>query len=94
MISVPQEDANSIAKQAKVEADLSNIKELLLDIKDELRGFNQTYVPRTELNEMFRSRDEQIKEIKENKNASKNLIVSWAAVIVGIIAIILPFIHK
>jgi hypothetical protein len=78
-------------KMAKVETDLSNIKELLLDIRGELKGLNQTYVPRMEINEMFRSRDEDIKEIKSSQNSSKQLIVAWAAVIVAIVAIIIPF---
>jgi hypothetical protein len=78
-------------KMAKVETDLSNIKELLLDIRGELKGLNQTYVPRMEINEMFRSRDEDIKEIKSSQSSSKQLIVAWAAVIVAIVAIIIPF---
>lgn len=84
----------SAAKSAKMETDLSNIKELLLEIKGELKGLNQTYIPRSELNEMFRARDEQIKEIKSNHGSNKQLIVAWAAVCVAIVAIILPFIHK
>jgi uncharacterized protein YhaN len=82
------ENLENERKMAKVETDLANIKELLLDIKDELKGLNQTYVPRTEIIEMFRSRDEQIKEIKNNQNSSKHLWASWAAVIVAAVAIL------
>lgn len=90
-------DNNSIENErrtARVETDLVNIKELLLDIKDELKGFNQTYVPRTELNEMFRSRDKEIREIREDKQSSKQMIVAWAAVVVSVIAVIFSYIHK
>jgi F0F1-type ATP synthase membrane subunit b/b' len=97
-------------RMAKVETDLTNIKELLLDIKGELKDFNQTYVPRMEINEMLRSRDEETKALKEeikekatkeevrelrsNQNSGKQLLVAWAAVIVAIVAIILPLVGK
>lgn len=98
-------EENVSAEVAAMKSDIKNMMGLLVDIKDELKGLNQTYVPRSEVNEMFRSRDEYNKElkssitadinnIKQNQNSSKQLIVAWAAVAVSIVALLLSFINK
>jgi predicted nucleic acid-binding Zn-ribbon protein len=88
------ENVESAAKSARMEADLLNIKELLLDIKDELKGLNQTYVPRTEVMEMFRSRDAQIQELKDELSKKKDRLPEWIAVAVAAIALLVSFYSK
>jgi hypothetical protein len=84
---------------AIVKADITNIKELLLDIKGELKDLNQTFVPRAEINEMFKNRDEkisenkeQIKTIKENQNSAKAALTSWLSIIIAALALLYSFI--
>lgn len=79
---------------ASIKSDVKNMMVLLVDIKDELKNMNQNYVPRTEINEMLRGRDEKIKKLEDNYNSSKQLTVSWVAVFVSIMAFIATFIHK
>lgn len=88
-------------KLAKVETDLNNIKELLLDIKGELRGLNQTYIPRPEMLEMLRGRDEKIaelkeevKELKEENNKKRDRTPNWISTIIAIAALIYSFYNK
>jgi hypothetical protein len=79
---------------ASIKSDVKNMMVLLVDIKDELKNMNQNYVPRTEINEMLRGRDEKIKKLEDNYNSSKQLTVSWVAVFVSIMAFIATFVHK
>lgn len=87
------ENVESAAKSAEMRADLNNIKELLLDIKGELKGLNQTYVPRQEINEMFRSRDVTMNEIKEEMSKKKDRLPDWIAVGVAVVALSLTLIQ-
>ena len=57
---------------------------VLISMNSKLDAWAQTYVPRNEINEMFRARDEQIKELKEDK---KNNRQSWPYWITAAIAL-------
>lgn len=88
-------------KLAAMESDIKNMMGLLVDIKDELKGLNQTYIPRSEQNEMFKSRDEQIKEIKneikqikEDQVKKKDRLPDWIAVGVAILAFFYSYYNK
>lgn len=80
------ESVENERRLAKMEADLVNIKELLLEIR------NQPYVPRQELNEMFARRDERLQKIEETTQNAKTLWAAWGSVIVAIVAIVISFI--
>jgi len=84
------ENVETERRLAIIETELGNIKELLLEIR------NQPNVPRQELREMFARRDERIKSIEDNvkdlnedERHKKGLWASWAAVIVGVAALII-----
>lgn len=71
-------------RMVKVESDLANIKELLLEIKEDIRA--QPYVPRAELIAMLSLRDERINKLEEDKKNSKTVMLSWLAIGVSLIA--------
>lgn len=51
---------------AKMDAELTNIKELLLEVRNDIKNLNQTYIPRNETNVMFSQRDREIESLKED----------------------------
>lgn len=57
-----------------------------------LDAWNNLYVPRQEINEMFRSRDKEIQELKDSKKDSRAMWVGWAGVAVAAIAIVVSLI--
>lgn len=87
---------------AAMESELQFVKDYLIRIDTKLDAYAETYVPRTEINEMFRARDEQIKELKdqnrelkEQRQSSHQLWPTWIASIAAVIsclAAILPHI--
>jgi septation ring formation regulator EzrA len=85
---MPPQNVENEVKMAKFETDLENIKELLLDIKSELRNG----VPRSELQEMFRSRDEQIREVKSRQDSNKHMVPTWISITIALAALIYSFI--
>jgi hypothetical protein len=80
---------------AAMESELQFVKDYLIRIDTKLDAYAETYVPRTEINEMFRARDEQIRELKEQRQSSHQLWPTWLAAIAAVIsclAAILPHI--
>lgn len=92
---------------AKMEQKTDNIERLVTDINNKFNAFTEIYVPRTEINLMLEARDKQIDDVssdlkekadkgdierivKEKDNWQKNM-PAWAAVIVAIIALVMPF---
>ncbi|PRT19816.1 hypothetical protein [Bacillus wiedmannii] len=80
-------DQKDYERLAKVEAQLENLTQLVVELKAQLGVFSQHFPTRIEVAEMFRSRDEAIKEMKEDKRSNKALIASWASVVVAVVAV-------
>lgn len=84
------------AQFAAVDTQLSEIKTALLRMDTKLDAWQSTYVPRAEINEMFRSRDEKITllhqeiiDLNEEKKANKQLLPTWTHAAVALIALAL-----
>ncbi|MGD2273228.1 hypothetical protein [Bacillus wiedmannii] len=82
-----EKDYERHERLAKVEAQLENLTQLVVELKAQLGVFSQNFPTRIEVAEMFRSRDEDIKEMKEDKRNNKALIASWASVVVAVVAV-------
>lgn len=65
-------------RMSKVESDLANIKELLLEIKEDIKS--QPYVPRAEINLMFKSVNDRIDGIETDHEQSKSLVLAWIGI--------------
>lgn len=79
---------------AALEARLAGIEALIARIDGKLDAFQANYVPRAEITEMFRSRDERIERIEEDDKAQKTSIVSWAGVVIAGLAFAYSVFHK
>lgn len=82
------EEPRNIERLASVETKLESIEAALIRMDAKLDAWNQNYVPRQEINEMFRARDKELEQIKLNATTNKNILPSWAAVIVAIAAML------
>jgi hypothetical protein len=80
-------ELESEKRMTKMEADLDNIKELLLDIKDTLKNMDNVYVRKSELLVMLEQRDKEIVTLQTSKNNMPN----WISSIVAIIAVIIAY---
>jgi predicted RNase H-like nuclease (RuvC/YqgF family) len=92
---------NEGERLAALEAEISSLKSLLVRMDTKLDTWSAHYLPRTEAAEMFRSRDERIRDLseelmrmREEKQQTKQLIPAWlqtaialAAVVVSIFAL-------
>lgn len=65
------EQTNNHRDVVRMESDLNNIKELLLEVRDDIKNLNQTYIPRNETNVMFQQRDLAIQDLKQEINDLK-----------------------
>lgn len=75
---------------------LNDIKGAMVRLEAKLDAWQATYVPRIEIQEMFRSRDEkiaalqgEINDIHAEKAASKQLFPGWAQVAVAVLALVI-----
>jgi hypothetical protein len=75
------------ARVEVLEARLENIEAFLLRLDGKLDAWNQNYVPRAELNEMFRARDKEIAEVKLDKRDNKNNGPVWIASCASVISL-------
>jgi hypothetical protein len=78
------EQTQQAERLARMETELISVKEYLVRMDGKLDAFTNIYVPRQEINEMFRSRDKEIQELKDSKKDSKTLIAAWAGVIIAL----------
>lgn len=68
-------EQNNNRDVVRMESDLNNIKELLLEVRDDIKNLNQTYIPRNETNVMFQQRDLAIQDLKqENTELKKEMV--------------------
>lgn len=82
-------------RMSKLESDLTNIKELLLEIKQDIK--NQPYVPRAEIDLMMKSVHDRIDGIEEDKKDSRTLIIAWIGIgisFISAISAIVALFHK
>lgn len=82
----------------RMETEITNIKDLLLEVRDDIKNLNQTYIPRNETNVMFHQRDlaiqdikKEVTELKAELKDSKRNIPNWISSIVAIVAVIVAF---
>jgi hypothetical protein len=64
-------DMENQERLARLETQMENMLTGLARIDDKLDMWNQNYVPRNEINEMFRARDDDIKELRENQQQER-----------------------
>jgi predicted RNase H-like nuclease (RuvC/YqgF family) len=81
-------EMTDVERVARIEERLDAIERVILRMEAKLDAWQETYVPRTEINEMFRARDEQIRELKEEQRNSKQVWPQWVAAIAAIMSVI------
>ncbi|NBI28576.1 hypothetical protein [Chengkuizengella marina] len=59
-------DKQDIERLAKLEAEIKAMRDLIMKMDNKLDTWNKTFIPRDEINEMFRSRDKEINELTQN----------------------------
>lgn len=87
-------------RMATVETELKQINKLLMKLDEKFDNMNTQYVPRSEIDEKFKSRDEKviliqadILSMKANQQTNKSIYPAWAAVIVAILATVMAIIY-
>lgn len=85
------ENVQNEQRMTKMESNLENIQELLIDIKNDLKNMNQAYVPRNEINVLFQQRDKEIADIKTNLADGKRNVPNWISSIVAVIAMLIAY---
>lgn len=58
-------DQKDYERLAKLETQLENLTTLVVELKAQISSFTQNFPTRLEVNEMFRSRDQDIQETRE-----------------------------
>lgn len=82
-------------RMSKLESDLANIKELLLEIKQDIKS--QPYVPRAEINLMFTAVNDRIDTLEEKDKQSKTLLIAWFGIgisFLSAISAVIALFHK
>ena len=88
-------DVENEKRMAKVESDLTNIKELLLEIKQDIKS--QPYVPRQEISLMFKGVNDRIDNIENDKQESKTLFIAWFGIgisFLSAVSAVIALFHK
>ncbi|WP_342046001.1 hypothetical protein [Bacillus sp. OTU530] len=91
-------DQKDYERLAKLETQIENLTTLVIELKTQISSFTQNFPTRLEVNEMFRSRDqdiqetrEELKELKNDKRASAAQVASWAGIGVAILALFVSY---
>jgi septal ring factor EnvC (AmiA/AmiB activator) len=66
------EPKTDVERLAVVEEQIKQMVIAVTGLSSDLRNWQQNYVPRQEISEMFRSRDEDIKELREQIKGTAN----------------------
>lgn len=84
-------------RMATLETELKQITSILNKLDGKFDDMNNAYVPRAEIDEKFKSRDEKIValtvdvvSIKADRQSNKALAPAWVAVMVAIAALLIP----
>jgi tetrahydromethanopterin S-methyltransferase subunit B len=72
------EQESIVERLAKLEEAYKNIEKFMIRLEAKIDAYQQSFVPRTELNEMFKGRDKQIEKVEDNQTWL------WRAVIGGV----------
>lgn len=75
-------------RMAKVETKLEQIEQLLTKLDTKFDLLNTAFVPRNEIDEMFRSRDARINELKAAIDSDKSQLPIWIGTIVSLGALV------
>ncbi|NDI33238.1 hypothetical protein [Chengkuizengella sediminis] len=59
-------EKQDIERLAKLETDIKAMRDLIMNMDSKLDIWNKTFVPRNEINKMFRSRDKEINELTQD----------------------------
>ncbi|MFD2924159.1 hypothetical protein [Halobacillus naozhouensis] len=105
---MPQEEMKNQERLAVVETELRQLTKMVINMNDKLDVWNQNYVPRNEINEAFRARDQDIKEIRDevkekagskeverivkDKDNWKRNLPAWAAFFLAVFTLLLRYI--
>lgn len=91
-------EVQTYERMATVEAKLNQIESLLTKLDDKFDNMNVAFVPRNEIDEKFRHRDEKIATLqielqaaKQERQGNKALAPAWVGVIISLIAILSPY---
>jgi hypothetical protein len=92
-------DIQTYERMATMETKLGSIESLLTKLDDKFDNLNNAYVPRSEIDVLFKQRDDRISAIvaemvviKQSGHSNRALIAAWAAVIVAILALTMPLV--
>ncbi|XJZ25933.1 hypothetical protein ACF5W4_11025 [Bacillota bacterium Lsc_1132] len=82
-------------RMATMEEQIKQLVNAVNGLSLDLRNWQQNYVPRQEISEMFRSRDKDIQELatelstlRQEKNSNKGVIAAWAGVVMSGLAVV------
>lgn len=85
---------NEGERLAALEAEISSLKSMLVRMDTKLDTWAMHFLPRTEASEMFRARDERIRDlseeivrIRDEKQQTKQLIPAWVQTAIAIVAV-------
>ncbi|MDP5276477.1 hypothetical protein [Chengkuizengella axinellae] len=59
-------EKQDIERLAKLETEIKAMRDLIMNMDSKLDIWNKTFVPRNEINEMFRSRDKEVNELSQD----------------------------
>lgn len=92
-------EVQTYERMATLEAKLSTIESLLTKLDDKFDSLNNAYVPRAEIDVLFRQRDDQIAvlkleiiNIRQDKHNNRALLPAWVATVIALIALVAPYI--
>ncbi|NBI29014.1 hypothetical protein [Chengkuizengella marina] len=92
-------EKEDIERMAKLEAELKSIRDVVVKMDTKLDTWNKSFVPRPELNEMFKARDKeiddlnsQIDDLRQDKRNNKSIVPAWAGVVVAFGAMIVTIV--
>jgi DNA repair exonuclease SbcCD ATPase subunit len=72
---------------ATLETKLEDIEKALIRLEGKFDVFTTHFVPRNEIMEMFRSRDERISEIKQDMKSQRASVPQWTAILISGLAL-------
>lgn len=78
-------------RMTRMETEIINIKELILDVREDIRNQNDSFVPRNEISVMFEQRDKEIATLQEDMKDKRKLLPAWISSIVSVIAIAIAY---
>lgn len=78
---------DNVERLAKMEAQVENVSTVVTRLEGKIDAWATNFITRNEAQEMFRSRDREMQELKEKQNNKATLFAGWAGVIVSLLAV-------